>query len=254
MSDASTQTDPVLITSSGSSAPVDPSVADVWSRSDEDAQAEAIRTIQQLSQRKSDTSAFDRRIADLEEMLNRERTRGKELEAVVIKERQRSDALQQQVLCQEAEMDSKESALQAQHRIIDRDSQYSDNVIGSRAMQTQPALPQVGMGSTFRSASPLSSFSRRNMGRSLSPNAARLGGGYPESHVLRAEADLLAARRSHLLERDVKLDAKDQQISQLLRELRQAPDAPQMADLDPHGGYMSHLNMTAPSFNYGLRR
>jgi hypothetical protein len=249
----STQTDPVQITAcgSGSSAPVDASTADVWGQSDEEAQMDAIRTIQLLSQKRSDTGSNDRRIAELEEMLNRERAGRRDMEAKLEKEKSVREALQQQVLCLETEMDTKESALQASHRIVERfdDLQQTESALGVRPMLTQPALTQASIGSSFRGASPVN---RRDLGRSLSPTAARVSSlsvNTVSTLPLGDEAGLLAARR-HLMERDNKLEAKDQQISQLLRELRQTPDTHSgINDFDGGLGRplspMARLNLTS---------
>jgi len=267
-SDCAAQTDPVAVTASGSSAPLDPRLAEAWGQSDEDAQMEAIRTIQLLSDKSADTSVTDKRIAELEELLNRERASCRELEAAVAREKQTREAIQQQVLCLEAEMDSKESSLQASQRALDRTSDFSagfsdDTRIGSRSVQTQPTLPQASFGSNSRGYSPMraaqQSADPHSFMRAASPTQARLSAN-TISMVAGEEGNLLAARRQ-LLERDHKLEAKDQQISQLLRELRQSPVDAGPGEFDrgySGGGYSSpmtnNMHLTAPSLSFGLRR
>jgi len=264
-SDSATQTDPVMINAPASStARVDPSLAEVWSQSDEDSQMEAIRTIQSLSQKCTDTSASDRRIAELEELLRIERKNRQEIEAAAAQQQKTRAALQEQVLCLEQELDSKESVLQASDQALARGRpgdhlSFTETGLGNRPMQTMPALQQGSLGSSFRNPSPFQRSvydSRLRAGnRSLSPNAVRMAAS--------EEAKLLAARRQ-LLERDVqKQDARDPQLSQLLRELRQSQDAP-APDFDQvfSGSHMASfssqsardMNLTAPALSFGLRR
>lgn len=285
-SETATQTDPVVITATGSSAPLDTSTSDVWAQNDEEAQMEAIRTIQLLSEKSRDTGATDRRIVELEDFLARERSSRQELERLLTQERATREAVQQQVLCLEAEMDTKESDLQASQRILERNDvrndvlQYPENGFGSRLhdnglgmrLHTQPVLPSASpvasFGSRLRDGSPLNHTPHRNLNRSLSPTGARLTAGTVSSLNLGVGEDvnLMAARRQ-LLERDHKLEAKDHQISQLLRELRQSPVAsPDMGYVEPPnmgpGPWISpvssygnaSMNATAPSLNFGMRR
>lgn len=282
-SDAALQTDPVLINSSASGGPVDASMADVWSQNDEDNQREAIRIIQSLSQRACDTSSSDRRIAELEEMLNKEKKSRLDLEATVSKEKEAKAALQEQVLCLEQELDGKENTLQASERALERGMpqdalQITEHGLGTRPMQTMPDMgsvrqtmpnmgrsPQAALGnSSFRSPSPFNptgSFGNQRMrpvdgrNRSMSPNAMRMAAS--------EEASLLAARRQ-LLERDQQMGqtmgARDPQLSQLLRELRQSQDAP-ISGFDQGSagnGWTSprfrDMNQTTPSLNFGMHR
>lgn len=248
--DAETQTDPVTMTATGNSTGsrlADASTADCWGQNDEEAQMEAIRTIHLLSQKRTDTSAIDRRIAELEETLSRERACRRDLEALVNQEKQSREALQQQVLCLEAEMDVKENALQASQKALERRDPYEDRMANTLAIQntqgalgahTVPSLPQVSMGSAFNLAD-----SRRGIGgRSLSPQG-RMG----------AEA--------------VRSDVRDPGISQLLRELRQPGStrdpSPMPASLgDFEQGSASFRNFspmarglqTSPHLNFGARR
>jgi len=286
-SDAALQTDPVLINSAGSGGPVDASMADVWSQNDEDNQREAIRMIQNLSQKVCDTSSSDRRIAELEEMLNKEKRSRSDLEASVTKEKEAKAALQEQVLCLEQELDGKENTLQASERAMERGMpqdalQITERGLGCRPMpigdsirQTMPNLgsmpqappmPALGNSSfnptaSFRSPSPFNASlnQRRPVGdrnRSMSPNAMRMAAS--------EEASLLAARRQ-LLERDQQMGqtvgARDPQLSQLLRELRQSQDAPMpgFEQGSSGNGYSSprfrDMNQTASSpLNFGMHR
>mmetsp|Transcript_78633 Transcript_78633/g.122711 ORF Transcript_78633/g.122711 Transcript_78633/m.122711 type:complete len:338 (+) Transcript_78633:89-1102(+) len=217
-SDSATQTDPIVISEIGS-APcglaLDSSIVDVWSQSDEEAQKDAIRTIKMLSQKKSDTTISDRRIAELEEMLRSERARAQDLEVRVVQEKQAREAIQQQVLTLEAEMDGKESTLQAQQRVLER---TNDMQLVPHNLRAQSPLPPNGrLDLTLPST--LASQNRHVLGRSKSPLSRTL----PQCHAVVEEANLLAARRQ-LQERDQNLEVKDQQISQLLRELRQSSD------------------------------
>jgi len=269
-SDTAIQTDPVLIDGPSSGGPVDASMADVWSQNDEDNQREGIRMIQSLSQKCNDTSSSDRRITELEEMLSNERKGRLDLEASVAKEKNATAALQEQVLCLEQELDGKENTLQASERALERGRpqdalQITEHGLGTRPMQTMPSLgsmPQASLGSSFRTPSPFNASLNHRLRavddrtRSMSPNAMRMAAS--------EEASLLAARRQ-LLERDQQLSqtvgARDPQLSQLLRELRQSQDTPMPGFEQRSSGdawnspRRAHdMNQTAPSLSFGLHR
>ncbi|CAE8649087.1 unnamed protein product, partial [Polarella glacialis] len=121
--DASTQTDPVSLASERRpSALLSTGMLDMtvstgssqlgWSRADEEAQSEAVRTIQLLAQRGSSSRGTEGRVAELEAQLQAERSARQERETQQAHERSRKEAAQQQVLCLEYELDGKEAALQ----------------------------------------------------------------------------------------------------------------------------------------------
>jgi hypothetical protein len=236
------------------------SKAAVWSQSDEEAQMDAIRTIQMLSNKKADTTMTDRRIAELEEMLMNERARVQEVEAKFGKEKQKREALQQQVLTLEAEMDGKESTLQAQQRVLERtemqpydmqlvpvNQRSHSREITLRARSPLPPNAQNGRG-----------VDRMNMTLPATNRYAAVGG-RSKSPISRTnlptrdlvdEANLLAARRQ-LQERDSSLNIKDQEISQLLRELRQPDPSPTHYDNYDRGSYNVPM---ASTISFGNRR
>lgn len=153
----SVQTDPVVILDSRSGSPLTTSAlgtssalsagggitAATWSHADEEAQAEALRTIQLLGERGSQSRSAEGRLGDLEAELRAERASRQELEAQLAHERGRKEAAQQQVLCLEYELDGKEAALQVAERTLeqrDADLQLAQQQL--RALQDQVAAAQ----------------------------------------------------------------------------------------------------------------
>jgi len=91
-----------------------------WGQSDEDAQAEALRTIKLLGRRDSMSASADNRLASLELEVDAERAARQELEAQVAHERTRKEAAHQQVHCLEYELDGKEQALQMAEFMLEK--------------------------------------------------------------------------------------------------------------------------------------
>eukprot|EP00928_Gymnodinium_smaydae_P089450 TRINITY_DN7340_c0_g1_i1.p1 TRINITY_DN7340_c0_g1~~TRINITY_DN7340_c0_g1_i1.p1 ORF type:complete len:281 (+),score=63.46 TRINITY_DN7340_c0_g1_i1:128-970(+) len=91
----------------------------LWTKSDADAQAEALRTIQMLGSRGNSSSRSEGMLAELEAEIQAERSRRQELERLLERERRRTEAAQQQVLTLEYELDGKESALQVADRALE---------------------------------------------------------------------------------------------------------------------------------------
>lgn len=128
------QTDPVVILDGAGSLPgvtgssgATSSFASrpgVWTHDDEEAQAEALRTIQLLGECVGDHSRVaENRVSDLEVELRMERESHEHFDSQLAQERSRKEALQQQVLCLEYELDGKEAALQVAERALERKSE-----------------------------------------------------------------------------------------------------------------------------------
>lgn len=202
VSHAATQTDPVVIADSSnhsSSIPTtvvgapaaDPSPSSGtgaipgWSQHDEAAQAEALRTIQMLGQRGSQSRFTESRVGELEAELRAERAGRQELDAQVAHERSRKEAAQQQVLCLEYELDGKEAALQVAERALERRD--------ADLQQAQQQLRALQEGAVAHSMLVTSN----------------------------SEEARVKALKSQLMERERQLELKDQHISRLLNVLRQ---------------------------------
>uniref|UniRef100_A0A7S1QUK9 Uncharacterized protein n=1 Tax=Alexandrium catenella TaxID=2925 RepID=A0A7S1QUK9_ALECA len=197
-----TQTDPVVIvdgSTQSSSIPTTvvgvPAAADLgpsdtgaipgWSQHDEAAQAEAMRTIQLLGQRGSQSRFSESRAGELEAELRAERAGRQELDAQVAHERSRKEAAQQQVLCLEYELDGKEAALQVAERALERrDADLQQAQLQLRALQEGAAAQSTLAASN-------------------------------------SEEARVKALKSQLMERERQLELKDQHISRLLNVLRQ---------------------------------
>lgn len=131
-SNASAQTDPVIIedSTSGSasalgsttlSSGVDGSVMrSPWGLEDDQAQAEALQAIKMLGSCGSQAQQAEGLIRKLEAELQLERQRRREIETNLNSERVRKEAAQEQVLCLEHELDGKEAALQVAERTLDQ--------------------------------------------------------------------------------------------------------------------------------------
>ncbi|CAE8710929.1 unnamed protein product, partial [Polarella glacialis] len=193
--DASTQTDPVSLASERRpSALLSTGMLDMtvstgssqlgWSRADEEAQSEAVRTIQLLAQRGSSSRGTEGRVAELEAQLQAERSARQERETQQAHERSRKEAAQQQVLCLEYELDGKEAALQVAERTLER-----------RDADLQQAQLQL-----------------RVMEGGLNTVA---------SVAATSEDPRLKMLRSQLGERERQLELKDQHIERLLNVLKQ---------------------------------
>lgn len=209
--EASTQTDPVVISdfgnpSASASIPTVSVLADklgltggrgavgsglsaTWTLADEEAQAEALRTIQTLGQIGAMASRqTEAQRHEAQDELRAERANRQELAAQASHERSRKEAAQQQVLCLEYELDGKEAALQVAERALERrdaDLQQS---------QEQLRSLQVSQGSAGRLDGP--------------------GAQGPEDQRCRSY-------RVQLQEKERQLEMKDQHISRLLAVLRQ---------------------------------
>jgi len=202
VSHTATQTDPVVIMDGANcssatqpalgqaveqrvSVGADTSANPGWSQSDEAAQAEALRTIQLLGQRGSQSRITESRVGELEAELRAERAGRQELDAQVSHERSRKEAAQQQVLCLEYELDGKEAALQVAERALER-----------RDADLQQAQLQL---------------------RALQEGVAT----HSTSATSNSEEARVKALKSQLMERERQLELKDQHISRLLNVLRQ---------------------------------
>lgn len=91
-----------------------------WSKEDEEAQAEALRTIELLRQRGSRNGISDEKKNELESTVTFQKKNNEDLEGQVSFERSRKEAAQQQVLCLEYELDGKEAALQILERQLEK--------------------------------------------------------------------------------------------------------------------------------------
>jgi len=191
---ASTQTDPVAFAGSSNHSASIPTVVDLspsagadagWSQRDEAEHAEALRTIQMLGQKGSQSRFTESRAGELEAELRAERAGRQELDAQVSHERSRKEAAQQQVLCLEYELDGKEAALQVAERALERRD--------ADLQQAQQQLWALQEGSAAQSA----------LAASVSEEAR------------------MKALKSQLMERERQLELKDQHISRLLNVLRQ---------------------------------
>lgn len=183
-SNASVQTDPVVFYDDNAAGVAGSKATAHWSNADEQAQAEALRTIQMLADRGHTSRSVESRIAQLEEEIRAERASCQELDAQANHERSRKEAAQQQVLCLEYELDGKEAALQVAERALERRD--------ADLQAAQQQLRALQESAQFASAS--SSFG----------DEARF-----------------KAMRAQLLERERQLELKDQHISRLLNVLRQ---------------------------------
>eukprot|EP00931_Biecheleriopsis_adriatica_P108280 TRINITY_DN82603_c0_g1_i1.p1 TRINITY_DN82603_c0_g1~~TRINITY_DN82603_c0_g1_i1.p1 ORF type:complete len:323 (+),score=77.46 TRINITY_DN82603_c0_g1_i1:91-1059(+) len=152
VANAETQTDPVAFASSaastkaalGTSALVtgNPST---WSSADEEAQAEALRTIEMLRQRSSKNKSSEMnaqsRASELERELESEKAARQELETKMAQERNWRVAAQQQVMCLEYELDGKEAALQVAERQLEKRGADLDQAQRVLDMTTQATAP-----------------------------------------------------------------------------------------------------------------
>jgi len=194
---AATQTDPVAfadcshhsssVPTTDVGAPAAPGTGAIaaWSQHDEAAQAEALRAIQMLGQRGSQSRFTESRAGELEAELRAERAGRQELDAQVTHERSRKEAAQQQVLCLEYELDGKEAALQVAERALERrDADLQHAQLQLRALQEGAAAQSTLLASN-------------------------------------SEEARVKALKSHLVERERQLELKDQHISRLLNVLRQ---------------------------------
>lgn len=215
-SHASTQTDPVLISDAGGGAgsagtsasmptvsvlplPLAESLGAIglsgaagggagaaWTSADDEAQSEALRTIQTLGQRCAASSRqTEAQRLEVEGELRAERTSRQELESQVSHERNRKEAAQQQVMCLEYELDGKEAALQVAERALER----RDADLAQAQDRLRAAQGVVSLGSA----------------------ASQVGG----------EDIRVLALRSQLQDKERQLELKDQHISRLLNVLRQ---------------------------------
>eukprot|EP00747_Dinoflagellata_sp_TGD_P184265 gnl/TRDRNA2_/TRDRNA2_39737_c0_seq1.p1 gnl/TRDRNA2_/TRDRNA2_39737_c0~~gnl/TRDRNA2_/TRDRNA2_39737_c0_seq1.p1 ORF type:complete len:258 (-),score=48.86 gnl/TRDRNA2_/TRDRNA2_39737_c0_seq1:16-690(-) len=175
-----TQTDPVTVRCPDASA----GSTQTWSTSDDANQMEAIRMIQLLGKRGTAQDGGARRAADTEDLIRREREACKELGTSISQEISRTQAAQQQVLCLEAEMDAKESCIQATERALERKSADVD------CLQRQLRILHEG-------------------------RAARRGS---QSEVPNASEEVL---KQQLAEHNRRLEMKDQHIVRLINVLRQ---------------------------------
>jgi len=124
--DASTQTQSVVFADSAEcsspmrpGAPTMPSCRNSWDRNDDAAQAEAIRTLQMLSQR--DKQPIDQdRVEVLQAELRAERQSCRGLDEQLAQAKINKEAAKQQVLCLEDELDGKEAALQVAQLALDQ--------------------------------------------------------------------------------------------------------------------------------------
>eukprot|EP00933_Yihiella_yeosuensis_P022722 TRINITY_DN17837_c0_g1_i1.p1 TRINITY_DN17837_c0_g1~~TRINITY_DN17837_c0_g1_i1.p1 ORF type:complete len:312 (+),score=71.48 TRINITY_DN17837_c0_g1_i1:106-1041(+) len=154
-----------------------------WSRADDEAQAEALRTIQLLGSKGSKAQCQESRMQQLECELQAEKSSRQELETQLTHERSRKEAAQQQVLCLEYELDGKEAALQVAERTLER-----------RDADLQQAQLQI-----------------RAMEGGLDTVASMAGG----------EDARMRALRAQLAERERQLELKDQHIARLLNVIKQ---------------------------------
>lgn len=160
-----------------------------WSHQDDEAQAEAIRTIQQLA-RSSQTQAActHERTVGLEEQLRMQRQANQDLESKLMTERSQREAAQQQVLCLEYELDGKESVVQTAEKALER-----------RTLDLEMASKQLKAAQESLEHKPTASI----LSGSVSQEAR------------------VQVMRQQLLDRESQLELKDQHISRLLSVLRQ---------------------------------
>jgi len=164
-----------------------------WNQQDDDAQAEAIRTIQLLGQRSNATTqgqadATNARIAQLEEQVRTQREATEIVKAKLVSERSQRESAQQQVLCLEYELDGKESSVQVAERALEKN--HLDLHKATMELKVvQECLEQ-------RSQQVLASGSVSQGAR-------------------------VQVMRAQLLDRESQLELKDQHISRLLSVLKQ---------------------------------
>jgi len=183
------QTDPVQVTPFGqldvnNNTDKAGTVLGAWSQADDQAQREALRTIQMLGEQGHQSRFTEDRVSDLEAELRAERASRQEMDQQVAHERSRKEAAQQQVLCLEYELDGKEAALQVAERALER-----------RDADLQQAQLQL---------------------RSLQEGADQFS-----SFAASSDDSRVKALRGQLVERERQLELKDQHISRLLNVLRQ---------------------------------
>jgi hypothetical protein len=185
------QTEPVFLLD----APVDSAAPGAllggkpcWSKSDDEAQAEALRNIQMLGARGHHSRHAEGRLAQLEEELRVERVARQELEVHLSNEQTRTKQAQEQVLCLEYELDGKEAALQVAEKALERrDRDLAQAQFQARCAQDSYHEPMYA-------------------------------GSLDTTYELEAENRNL---RSMLQECDQTIEQKDQHINRLLSALRQ---------------------------------
>eukprot|EP00929_Paragymnodinium_shiwhaense_P064529 TRINITY_DN32314_c0_g1_i1.p1 TRINITY_DN32314_c0_g1~~TRINITY_DN32314_c0_g1_i1.p1 ORF type:complete len:345 (-),score=104.64 TRINITY_DN32314_c0_g1_i1:166-1200(-) len=175
-----------------------------WSEADDKAQAEALRTIQLLSEagsvNRQATSRLEVREGELRVELELERSKRQDAEKALAAERKSREAAQKQVLCLEDELDSKEASLQAAERKLEAsERQFQQAQAQLRALQNASGSVGAGFTGDYRLGGPAHSLS----------SAMPMPGS-------RGEDNHLSAARLELLDRQ----QRDEQRARLLDAAR----------------------------------